>query len=241
MGTIAAALQAVRGRIAAACAEAGRDPRTVCLLAVSKSFPPSTIREAWTAGQRAFGESYVQEALAKQAELADLDIEWHYIGPLQRNKTRAVAEHFAWVHSVDRLDLAERLSAQRPETLPPLKVCVQVNVGGEASKRGVAPGEALALARQIAVLPRLRLRGLMTIPPPSADVQRQRAHFRVLAELLQQARAEGLTVDSLSMGMSQDLEAAIAEGATIVRVGTAIFGARAATQTTEYQGRKGQA
>lgn len=226
MGTIAAALQAVRGRIAAACADVGRDPHTVCLLAVSKTFPPKAIREAWAAGQRAFGESYVQEALAKQAELADLAIEWHYIGPLQRNKTRAVAGHFAWVHGVDRLDLAERLSAQRPETLPPLQVCVQVNVGGEASKRGVVPDAALALARRVAELPYLRLRGFMTIPPPSDDPRRQRAHFRVLAELLQQARAEGLMLDTLSMGMSQDLEAAIAEGATIVRVGTAIFGAR---------------
>ena len=227
MGTIAAAMQAVRGRIAAACAEAGRDPRTVELLAVSKTFPATAIREAWAAGQRAFGESYVQEALAKQSELADLEIEWHYIGPLQRNKTRAVAEHFAWVHGVDRLDLAERLSAQRPEALPPLQVCVQVNVGGEASKRGVAPAEALALANRVAELPRLRVRGYMTIPPPSTDPLCQRAHFRTLAELLQRTRAAGLGVDTLSMGMSQDLEAAIAEGANIVRVGTAIFGARA--------------
>jgi pyridoxal phosphate enzyme (YggS family) len=226
MGTIAAALQAVRGRIAAACAEAGRDPQSVTLLAVSKTFPASAIREAWAAGQRAFGESYVQEALAKQAELADLPIEWHHIGPLQRNKTRPVAEHFAWVHGVDRLDIAERLARQRPESLPPLQVCVQVNVGGEASKRGVAPDEALPLAWRVAELPRLRLRGFMTIPPVSHDPQTQRAHFRLLAELLRRARDRGLAVDCLSMGMSQDLEAAIAEGATIVRVGTALFGAR---------------
>lgn len=229
MGTIAAALQAVRGRIAAACAVVGRDPQSVALLAVSKTFPPSAIREAWTAGQRAFGESYVQEALAKQAELADLPIEWHYIGPLQRNKTRPVAEHFAWVHGIDRADIAERLARQRPESLPPLQVCVQVNLGGEVSKRGVSPREALALACRVAELPRLHVRGFMTIPPPSADPQTQRSHFRVLAEVLRQAREHGLAVDCLSMGMSQDLEAAIAEGATIVRVGTAIFGVRTPT------------
>ncbi len=227
MGTIAAALQAVRGRIAAACTAAGRDPNSVTLLAVSKTFPDAFIREAWAAGQRAFGESYVQEALRKQAQLADLPIEWHYIGPLQRNKTRPVAEHFAWVHSVDRADLAERLSRQRPAWLPPLQVCVQVNIGGEASKRGVAAADALPLARLIAELPRLRLRGFMTIPPPTTDSAQQRAHFRLLAELLRAAREQGLAVDCLSMGMSQDLEAAIAEGATIVRVGTALFGARA--------------
>ncbi len=226
MGTIAAALQAVQGRICAACAEAGRDPREVRLLAVSKTFPAAAIREAWAAGQRAFGESYVQEALAKQRELADLPIEWHYIGPLQSNKTRPVAAHFAWVHGVDRPDLAERLARQRPPHLPPLEVCVQVNVGGEASKRGVPPADALALARFVAQLPRLRLRGFMTIPPPSRDVPTQRAHFRTLARLLAAARAAGLAVDTLSMGMSQDLEAAIAEGATLVRIGTAIFGER---------------
>ncbi len=226
MGAIAAALQAVHARIAAACAEAGRDPATVQLLAVSKTHPADAIRAAFAAGQRAFGESYVQEALAKQAALADLEIEWHYIGPLQRNKTRAVAEHFAWVHGIDRLDLAERLSRQRPESLPPLQVCVQVNVGGETSKRGVPPDAAVALARQVAGLPRLKLRGFMTIPPPSDAPATQRGYFRVLAALLHQARAEGLDVDTLSMGMSQDLESAIAEGATIIRVGTAIFGAR---------------
>lgn len=226
MGAIAAALQAVHARIAAACAAAGRDPATVELLAVSKTHPAGVIRAAYAAGQHAFGESYVQEALAKQAELADLEIVWHYIGPLQRNKTRAVAEHFAWVHGIDRLELAERLSRQRPEGLPPLQVCVQVNVGGEASKRGVPPDAALALARQVAGLPRLKLRGFMTIPPPSDDPATQRGYFRVLAALLRQARAEGLDVDTLSMGMSQDLESAIAEGATIIRVGTAIFGAR---------------
>ena len=229
MGAIEAALQAVHGRIATACAQAGRDPLSVTLLAVSKTFPAGAIRAAWAAGQRAFGESYVQEALAKQAELAELPIEWHYIGALQRNKTRAIAEHFAWVHSIDRADIAERLARQRPPHLPQLQVCVQVNVGSEASKRGVAPQEALPLARLVAELPRLRLRGFMTIPPPSEDPQTQRSHFRVLAEVLREARHQGLAVDCLSMGMSEDLEAAIAEGATIVRVGTAIFGARAPT------------
>lgn len=238
MGTIAAALQAVHGRIAAACAAAGRDPRSVTLLAVSKTFPAAAIRQAWAAGQRAFGESYVQEALAKQTELADLPIEWHYIGPLQRNKTRLVAEHFTWVHGIDRLDIAERLSRQRPESLPPLQVCVQVNVGGEASKRGVAPQAALPLARRVAELPRLRLRGFMTIPPACADLETQRTHFRVLADVLREAREAGLAVDCLSMGMSQDLEAAIAEGATIVRVGTALFGARA--PASEDHRRRGQ-
>lgn len=226
MGAIAAALQAVHARIAAACAAAGRDPATVQLLAVSKGHPAGAIRAAHAAGQRAFGESYVQEALAKQAALADISIDWHYIGPLQRNKTRAVAEHFAWVHGIDRLELAERLSWQRPEGLPPLQVCVQVNVGGEASKRGVPPAAAIALARQVAGLERLRLRGFMTIPPPSDNPTTQRGYFRILAALARQARAEGLDVDTLSMGMSQDLESAIAEGATIIRVGTAIFGAR---------------
>ncbi|MFN3594324.1 MAG: YggS family pyridoxal phosphate-dependent enzyme [Thiobacillaceae bacterium] len=226
MGAIAEALQAVQARINAACAAAGRDPTSVQLLAVSKTHPADAIRAAYAAGQRAFGESYVQEALAKQAELADLEIEWHYIGPLQRNKTRVVAEHFAWVHGIDRVELAERLSRQRHEHLPPLQVCVQVNVGREASKRGVPPEAALPLARQVAGLPRLKLRGFMTIPPPSDEPATQRGYFRILAALLRQARAEGLDVDTLSMGMSQDLESAIAEGATIIRVGTAIFGAR---------------
>ncbi len=226
MGTIAAALQAVRDRIRVACAEAGRDPAEVRLLAVSKTFPAAAVREAWCAGQRAFGESYVQEALAKQAALADLAIEWHYIGPLQSNKTRPVAEHFAWAHGVDRAGIAERLSRQRPPTLPDLQVCVQVNVGGEASKAGVPAQDAVALARYVAELPRLRLRGFMAIPRPTPDRAAQRAQFRILGGLLGQARAAGLALDTLSMGMSQDLEAAIAEGATIVRVGSAIFGAR---------------
>ncbi|MFN6962083.1 MAG: YggS family pyridoxal phosphate-dependent enzyme [Rhodocyclaceae bacterium] len=226
MTTISANLQAVKRRIIDACSAAGRDPATVTLLAVSKTFPAAALRKAHDCGQRAFGESYVQEALAKQAQLADLELEWHFIGPLQSNKTRAVAENFAWVHSVDRLKIAERLSAQRPDHLPPLNVCVEVNIGGEASKSGCAPHEAPAFCRAVAKLPRLRLRGLMTIPAPMPDsalVRRQFAQLRVLCERI---RHDGLELDTLSMGMSGDLEEAILEGATIVRVGTAIFGER---------------
>jgi PLP dependent protein len=226
MGAIASALQAVRGRIAAACAEGGRRPDEVTLLAVSKTFGTQAVREAWAAGQRAFGESYVQEALGKMDALSDLPIDWHYIGPLQSNKTRPVAERFAWVHGVDRLKIAERLSRQRPDPLPPLQVCVQVNTGGEARKSGVEPSRALALAAQVATLPRLRLRGFMTIPRPSQDLREQRRQFHILRETLGQARAAGMDVDTLSMGMSHDLDAAVLEGATIVRVGTAIFGRR---------------
>lgn len=231
MTTISANLQAVKRRIIDACSAAGRDPGAVHLLAVSKTFPAAAIREAHAAGQRAFGESYVQEALAKQAELAGLDLEWHFIGPLQSNKTKTVAIHFAWVHSVDRLKIAERLSMQRPAGLPPLEVCVQVNVSGEATKSGCMPEEAPALCRAVAQLPRLRLRGLMAIPEPgrgdaaenSALARRQ---FSLLRELFERIRQGGLALDTLSMGMSHDLEEAIMEGATIVRVGTAIFGER---------------
>lgn len=226
MGAIASAMQDVRARIAGACRDAGRLPAEVSLLAVSKTFPAAAIRAAWLAGQRGFGESYLQEALAKMAELADLDIEWHFIGPIQANKTRPIAEHFHWVHAVDRLRIAERLSAQRPPGLPPLRVCVQVNVSGEPSKHGVAPDEALELAAAVAGLPGIRLRGFMAIPAPEVRVDRQRAQFRVLAELLRAARARGLDLDTLSMGMSDDMEAAILEGATIIRIGTAIFGRR---------------
>lgn len=226
MGGIAAAMQAVRRRIASACAVAGRPPDAVRLLAVSKTFPPEAVREAWACGQTAFGESYVQEALAKQAALADLALEWHFIGPIQSNKTRAIAGHFDWVHGIDRLKIAERLSAARPDDLPPLNCCVQVNVGGEASKAGVAPAEAVPLARQVAGLPRLRLRGFMTIPRPCADPAGQRDQFRQLRLVFEAARSAGLDVDTLSMGMSEDLESAILEGATVVRIGSAIFGAR---------------
>jgi len=226
MTTIPANLQAVRGRIAAACAAAGRDPCGVRLLAVSKTWPAASVAEAAACGQRAFGESYVQEALAKIAALRQLDLEWHFVGPLQSNKTRAVAEHFAWAHSVERLKTAERLAAQRPAALPPLQVCVQVNVSGEQSKSGCAPEAALDLARRIAVLPNLTLRGLMAIPEPTADAGLSRRRFAVLRQLRDRLNAEGMDLDTLSMGMSDDLAAAIAEGATIVRIGTALFGER---------------
>ena len=196
------------------------------LLAVSKTFPAAAVREAYAAGQRAFGESYVQEALDKMAQLRDLDLEWHFIGPIQSNKTRAIAENFAWVHGVDRLKIAERLSAQRPAGLPPLQVCIQVNVSGEDSKSGVPPHETAHLARQVAALPGLALRGLMAIPAPVAELDDQRKPFAQVRQLMQQLRASGLQLDTLSMGMSQDMEAAIHEGATIVRIGSAIFGNR---------------
>lgn len=226
MGAITAGLQDSRERILKACRMAGRAPASVDLLAVSKTFPAAAVREAHDTGQRRFGESYLQEALAKQAELADLDLEWHFIGPIQSNKTRQIAEHFAWVHGVDRLKIAQRLAEARPDGQPPLNVCIQVNVSGEDSKHGVAPAEALALATGVATLPRLRLRGFMCIPRASDDPEEQRKPFRLMHELLAQAQAAGLPVDTLSMGMSGDLEAAVWEGATLVRVGTAIFGRR---------------
>ncbi|MFN3566396.1 MAG: YggS family pyridoxal phosphate-dependent enzyme [Burkholderiaceae bacterium] len=225
-----AALARVHERISAAARAAGRDAGEIALLAVSKAFPAEAVIAAARAGQRRFGESYVQEAVEKIAQVRalapDLALEWHFIGPIQSNKTRPIAEHFDWVHSVDRLKIAQRLSEQRPADRPPLEVLVQVNVSGEASKRGVAPADAGALAHAVARLPRLRLRGLMAIPEPEQDRRRQRAQFARLRELLERLRREGLAVDTLSMGMSADLEAAIAEGATIVRVGTAIFGER---------------
>ena len=197
-------------------------------MAVSKTCPAVSVRAAFDAGERDFGENYVQEALAKIVELADLRaaIRWHLIGPLQSNKTREVATNFDWVHSVDRLKLAQRLSDQRPPELPPLQVCLQVNISGEASKSGVAPADALALAKTVASLPRLQLRGLMAIPEAAADIESQRAPHRALRELMASLNAEGLALDTLSIGMSGDLEAAIAEGATWVRIGTAIFGGR---------------
>ncbi|MCP1641658.1 pyridoxal phosphate enzyme (YggS family) [Pseudomonas citronellolis] len=190
---------------------------------MSKTKPAADIREAHAAGLDDFGENYLQEALGKQVELADLALTWHFIGPIQSNKTRPIAEHFHWVHSVDRLKVAERLSAQRPADLPPLNVCLQVNVSGEDSKSGCAPEELPALARAVAALPNLKLRGLMAIPEPTEDIAAQRAAFARLRELL---TALNLGLDTLSMGMSHDLEAAIAEGATWVRIGTALFGAR---------------
>ncbi|MEN6586408.1 MAG: YggS family pyridoxal phosphate-dependent enzyme [Sulfuricella sp.] len=226
MTTIASALQAVKHRILAAATQNGRPAQSVRLLAVSKTLPDAAVREAFLAGQAKFGESYVQEALTKMAALRDLPLEWHFIGPLQSNKTRQVAENFAWVHSIDRTKIAERLSASRPAELPPLQVCLQVNVSGEDSKGGVAPEEAAALAAYVKALPRLQLRGLMAIPAPTDDVTLQRRQFRIVAELLAQLNRLGFQLDTLSMGMSDDMEAAIAEGATIVRVGSAIFGAR---------------
>lgn len=213
-------------RIAAAAQAAGRQPAEVRLLAVSKTWPADSVREAAAAGQQAFGENYVQEGVTKVEALAGLGLEWHFIGPLQSNKTRLVANHFAWVHSIDRLKIAERLSEQRDVHLPPLSVCIQVNVSGEDSKSGVAPAELAELAKAVAVLPRLRLRGLMAIPEPTSDVAVQRARFASLRALRDELNGAGHGLDTLSMGMSDDLEAAIAEGSTMVRVGTAIFGSR---------------
>jgi pyridoxal phosphate enzyme (YggS family) len=228
IGSIANNLQSVHRRIDEACAAAGRSTGSVQLLAVSKTFPADAVREAHAAGQRAFGENYVQEALAKMAALGGLRgaIEWHLIGPLQSNKTRDVAEAFDWVHSVDRLKIAQRLSDHRPADLPPLQLCLQVNISGEASKSGLLPAEVAAVAEAVAALPRVVLRGLMAIPEPVADPQAQRAPHRALRELMAAVNATGLALDTLSMGMSADLEAAVAEGATLVRVGTAIFGGR---------------
>ena len=230
MATLLSAWQDVLQRIDQTALHAGRNPANIHLIAVGKTFPAADLRALYELGQRDFGENYAQEFTEKHAILADCpDLVWHFIGPLQSNKTRSVAETFAWVHSIDRLKIAERLSEQRPEHLPPLEVCVQVNVSGEASKSGVTPAELSALAHAVAALPRLRLRGLMAIPEPVDAVDAfaaQRAPFRRLRELQSALCAEGLVLDTLSMGMSHDLEAAVAEGATIVRVGTAIFGAR---------------
>jgi pyridoxal phosphate enzyme (YggS family) len=223
MSTIAANISTLESRIRTAALAAQRDPGAIGLLAVSKTKPAAAIREAFAAGLSDFGENYLQEALGKQQELADLPLCWHFIGPIQSNKTRAIAEHFAWVHSVDRLKIAQRLSEQRPPDLEPLNICLQVNVSGEASKSGCAPQDLPALAEAVSALPRLRLRGLMAIPEPTDDTDAQLAAFarvRTLREHL------NLPLDTLSMGMSHDLEAAIAQGATWVRIGTALFGAR---------------
>lgn len=223
MSTIAENSATVLERIAAASRTAGRDPATVGLLAVSKTKPAAALREAAAAGLRDFGENYLQEALDKQGELADLPLVWHFIGPIQSNKTRAIAGHFDWVHSVDRLKIAQRLAEQRPAERGPLNICLQVNVSGEASKSGCHPDDLPALAAAVSQLPNLRLRGLMAIPEPTDDPAEQRAAFARLRTL---SEALNLGLDTLSMGMSQDLEAAIAEGATWVRIGTALFGAR---------------
>ena len=226
MATIQSNLQAVNARIAAACNAAGRDPASVRLVAVSKTWPAGAVREAAAAGQTDFGENYLQEALDKIGALAAPTLTWHFIGPLQSNKTRPVAEHFDWVHSVDREKIAERLNAQRPSSAPALNVCIQVNISGEASKSGVAPAALAPLARELARMPRLRLRGLMSVPEPTPDSALSRRRFASLRGLLEALNRDGLALDTLSMGMTADLEAAIAEGATMVRVGTAIFGAR---------------
>ncbi|MBA1273681.1 YggS family pyridoxal phosphate-dependent enzyme [Stutzerimonas azotifigens] len=223
MSTIATNIAKVGARIREAAQASTREAESVGLLAVSKTQPAEAIREAFDAGLRDFGENYLQEALEKQADLADLPLRWHFIGPIQSNKTKAIAEHFDWVHSVDRLKIAQRLSEQRPDALGPLNICIQVNVSGEASKSGCSPEAVAALAETIATLPRLRLRGLMTIPAPTENPVEQRQAFARLRRLKETLGAD---LDTLSMGMSQDLEAAIAEGATWVRIGTALFGAR---------------
>lgn len=227
---IADKLAEVHERIAGACASAGRGVQSVTLLVVTKTFGPATVREAFAAGARRFGENYVQEGIDKIDALADLReaVEWHLIGPLQSNKTRVVAERFDWVHTIDRVKIAERLSAQRPAHLSPLSVCLQVNVSGEATKSGFSPADVTAAAQAVAAMPRLALRGLMAIPEPRGNFEAQRRPHRAVRELFESIRRQGLELDTLSMGMSGDLEAAIAEGATLVRVGTAIFGDRPA-------------
>lgn len=234
MSTIAANLQAVEATIQAACEAAKRPRSTVRLLAVSKTFPPEAVLEAIEAGQRAFGENYVQEgvdkiaavAKARPAHLQNLMLEWHFIGPIQSNKTRPIAANFQWVHTVERLKIAQRLSEQRPAELGPLDICLQVNISGEATKSGAKPEELLDLARAVVQLPNLRLRGLMAIPEPQADPALQRAPFARLRALAQDIARAGIPLDTLSMGMSGDLQSAVLEGATIVRIGSAIFGAR---------------
>ncbi len=229
-------LQTVRQRIAAACRSAGRDPREVRLLAVSKTFGAPALEQAYGAGQTAFGENYIQEAVQKISQLRHLPLEWHCIGALQSNKTRLVAEHFDWVHTVDRLKTAQRLSAQRPPVLAPLQVCLQLNVDGGATKSGVLPAHALALAQQVASLPNLCLRGVMSIPEPAPDFATACAVFERVKAVFDALKADGLALDTLSIGMSADLEAAIACGSTLVRVGSAIFGARDARLSAAASG-----
>jgi pyridoxal phosphate enzyme (YggS family) len=220
-------LQTVRARLAAACQAAGRRPDEVTLLAVSKTFGADAVQAAHAAGQTAFGENYIQEAVQKITELRHLPLVWHCIGPIQSNKTRLVAEHFDWVHTVDRLKIAQRLSEQRPSGLPPLQVCIQVNVDGGDNKSGVSPADALALAQAVAALPNLRLRGVMSIPEPASDFIASQAVLARVKAVFDALNAAGLGLDTLSMGMSADLEAAVHAGSTMVRVGSAIFGGRA--------------
>jgi PLP dependent protein len=226
MTTIRDNLHSVRERVARACAQAGRDVNEVTVLAVSKTFGPEAIRQAVAAGQRAFGENYIQEAVEKMEMLAGLPLEWHCIGPIQSNKTRLVATHFDWAHAVDRLKIAQRLSEQRPDGRPPLSVCIQVNIDGAATKAGVAPDEVPDLAHEVAQLPRVKLRGIMTIPEPAATFEQQKAAHARARALFDDLRQAGLALDTLSMGMTGDLEAAVVAGSTMVRVGTAIFGNR---------------
>jgi pyridoxal phosphate enzyme (YggS family) len=227
MDDIGANVASVRRRIAAACAAAGRPADAVRLLAVSKTFAVDAIGKAISAGANEFGENYLREALAKISQLPRAGLTWHFIGPVQSNKTKAIAESFDWVHGIDRLKIAQRLSDQRPASQAPLQVCVQVNISGEASKSGCAPEQAESLCRAVADLPRLQLRGLMAIPAPEASARDLRADYRRLRELYESLRRSGLQVDTLSAGMSDDLEIAIGEGSTLVRIGTAIFGERA--------------
>lgn len=226
MDTLAQSLDNIRTRITQIEARFQRPAGSVRLLAVTKTRPVEDLEQCLALGQTCFGESYLQEALPKITHLAGKGIEWHFIGPLQSNKTQAIAHHFDWVHGVDRLKIAQRLSSQRPDTLPPLNLCIQVNISQEPVKAGVSPNEVLALARQIAPLPQLQLRGLMAIPAPASDIEDQRAAFRAMHGLFDQINAQGIALDTLSMGMSDDMEAAIAEGATIVRIGSALFGVR---------------
>lgn len=223
---IADNLRAVQARVARAALDCGRDPQTITVLAVSKTFDHLAVLEAVQTGQRDFGENYLQEALDKQQAVAHPELIWHFIGPIQSNKTRGIAENFAWVHSLDRLKIAERLSAQRPVSASPLNVCIEVNVSGETSKSGVLPEALGAFVDEVALLPQLHLRGLMAIPAPTTDLAQQRAAFRQVRELFDGLNQRGHPLDTLSMGMSADLEAAIAEGSTLVRIGTAIFGNR---------------
>ncbi|MDQ6618540.1 MAG: YggS family pyridoxal phosphate-dependent enzyme [Pseudomonadota bacterium] len=228
--------QDVLARVAEAALAARRNPATIRVLAVSKTFGADAVGEAYRAGARMFGENYVQEALGKMTAVAGLDIEWHLIGPLQSNKTRIVAERFAWVHTIDRVRVAERLSAARAAAREPLQVCIQINISGETSKSGVSPASASQLAHAVAAMPNLRLRGFMGIAEPGVEPSRQRAQFGIARECFERCRAEGLRLDTLSMGMTDDLEAAIAEGATLVRVGSAIFGPRVYAQSTASRG-----
>ncbi len=226
MTPISERVQAIMADIRRVELATGRTQNSVQLLAVSKTQPAASIRAAWLAGQRAFGENYLQEALDKMAALSDLPLEWHFIGPVQSNKTRPIAEHFDWVHGVDRLKIAQRLNDARPPGQPPLNICIEVNLSGESSKGGIPPAQAYPLAQAVMALPNLHLRGLMAIPAVSDDVALQRRQFRMLHDLFDELRSRGLPLDTLSMGMSGDFAAAIAEGATIVRIGSAIFGPR---------------